>query len=277
MAHNRTSTPSGSSADQQTDPSSLSPSDVLSATSRMASRTPASHCPIRMYIPSEQPPDWNGDDGGSQAQHERSRDIGGELLQELVSKPIPPRPKETPSAQELSDEDQAILDWFKQTKLGKQLTILQVYWCIGYVDRPALQSGAQAMGWHTVRKRLRALRPHFKGPRLPGSIDYLSRSCMKRIADEFIHGPFELDHTVENRTEEFRAPLPIGRKQFSRWTPKALKAWQYVDRYLTILGAVPEFAGPVELALQFDSTGQDPYSAAVVRSANDVVFAASGR
>src|SRR5207249_3474216 len=46
-----------------------------------------------------------------------------------------------------SAEDQQILAWFANVDLAQYLTPLQLFWCIGQVDRAAFESGGQALGY----------------------------------------------------------------------------------------------------------------------------------
>jgi HEAT repeat protein len=140
-------------------------------------------------------------------------------------------------------EDDRILSWFKQVRVEEYMQHLQVFWCIGYVDRDAMKSSGLAMGYKKLSELLNKREPHYKHILLHVSDGHIRSKCLPNLDG----GLFDLDPflthawTDEERRQAFREPdRSPGGKMFERWTPKAWKAWTYVDRFLSLNDLVPE-------------------------------------
>ena len=140
-------------------------------------------------------------------------------------------------------EDEQILGWFKDVTMNNYRDALQVFWCIGLIEGDAMKSAERALGWGSLSKRLRDdLDPRFKLVKLPTSIKFLSVTCVPDL-----DGLFDRDPFYSNAWTEEERPLPLrtvstkkGERPQSRWTHKTWKAWQYVDRFLTLRNLLPE-------------------------------------
>lgn len=138
------------------------------------------------------------------------------------------------------EDDERLLRWFDEFNLKDYQTDLQVFWCVGYVDREALQSAGTALGLKRLSQRLSEIDPHFKRKRLPRSIGYLRETCFESIYGLFDKEPFRSEAwSPEERTLEIRPGVKYKERDESRWTPKAWKAWQYVDRFLRMRKLLP--------------------------------------
>jgi len=151
--------------------------------------------------------------------------------------------RSTPKAPEdasHSGEDLRILAWFNQVDLAIYLTPLQVFWCIGYVEREAIRSAGLALGWHRLKNRIRGLHPRFHFASLPTGVTYLYDNCLPTVDGLFDREPFHSNAWSESeRVMEIRTEFMLGKRRQGRWTPKARTAWRYVDRLLTLHGWLP--------------------------------------
>ncbi len=138
----------------------------------------------------------------------------------------------------LSKEDRRILDWFETVDLAEYLTSLQVFWCIGCVERNAIESAGLGLGVNRLPSRLRDLDPRFHRQPLPTGAKYLGRA----LAD--VDGLFDRPPFHPHAWSDDERGLPLrderGKRRDPLWTPKAWKAWQIVDRFLTLSNRRPE-------------------------------------
>lgn len=164
------------------------------------------------------------------------------LLTQLTPKTAPAVPPPSPS---VSDEDRRVLSWFAEVKdLGDYLTHLQVFWCIGQVDREAIQSANPAMGWRKLNARLGKFAPVFNFSSLPTGSDHLRNTCLPELDGLFDREPFySKAWSDEERGLPLRMPWQRGKRPESRWTRKAWTAWRYVDRFLTLRDLLPQVEG----------------------------------
>lgn len=139
-----------------------------------------------------------------------------------------------------SDEDQQILRWFDQI-YQTHLKLIQVFWCIGMFDHAALMVQGKAMGYRELEKRLEeqeAKNPSFKMLSLPKKESTLRFVCFPSLEEIFNAKPFQPDAWSEKET------MPDLKKKNKEgtnlsWTSRGRKAWEYVDRFLTIRTLLP--------------------------------------
>jgi hypothetical protein len=142
----------------------------------------------------------------------------------------------------LSAEDRQIVDWFSTIELGEYLNHLQLFWCIGLVDREALHSAKNALGYENLIMKLREQNPRFNEVELRFSNGYIRHGCLADLEGLFDREPFYSEAWDADEIEpELRLGFggKKGQTSYSRWTPKARKAWHYVDRFLTIRRLLP--------------------------------------
>jgi len=141
----------------------------------------------------------------------------------------------------LSAEDQRILAWFKVVDLTDYLTPLQVFWCIGQVDRAAVESEGPAMGYSRLQRKLSQLRPTYAEIRLNTSNGYIRQGCLDVVYGLLDKEPFYSNAWAEDeRGMEFRVPYMRGGREEGQWTGRARKAFHYVDRFLSIMKCLPK-------------------------------------
>jgi hypothetical protein len=141
----------------------------------------------------------------------------------------------------VSAEDERILTWFKDVDLTQFLTPLQLFWCIGQVDRAAMESAGRALGYSRLHKRLKELQPTFTQKRLPKSIGYIRERCLEVVDGLFDKEPFYSNAWSDiERGLALRAEYLWGDRKESCWTQKSRKAWGYVDRFLSVNRLLPE-------------------------------------
>ena len=177
----------------------------------------------------------------SDRQHQQNCQQAAELLTQISLKPlVQDAVKAASEPLVLSDEDKRILSWFEKVNLTEYRTPLQVFWCIGRVEKEAMASAGSALGWHSLAARLKTLKPKYKLATLPTGATSLCTTCIPNLDGLFDREPFhshawsEAERKLELRTERMH-----GQRHESRWTIKAWKAWGYVDRFLTIEGVLP--------------------------------------
>lgn len=140
----------------------------------------------------------------------------------------------------LSEDDERLLRWFEQIDMTEYQTKVQVFWCVGYIDKEAIQSAGMALGLKRLSKRLREIDPIFKRDLLPVSIGYLRETCFQGINKLFNNEPFCSEAWApEERTLGIRSEVKYKERREPCWTPKAWKAWQYVDRFLRLQKLLP--------------------------------------
>jgi len=141
----------------------------------------------------------------------------------------------------LNDEDKRILSWFndERVNMAEYLTPLQVFWCVGRIERKAMESAGPAIGWHKLSRRLLELKPLFKFVPLPTGVTYLS-NAIPNLDGLFDKEPF-YSHawSDEERQLELRPDFLHGKRVEARWTAKASKCWVYVDTFLTLEDLLP--------------------------------------
>jgi tetratricopeptide (TPR) repeat protein len=137
-----------------------------------------------------------------------------------------------------SAKDNQILAWFEAVGFGPYLTQLQLFWCVGYVERKAIESAGPTLALARLNAELRRLKPHFYFNPLPINAHYLSE-CFDDVDGCFDKEPF---HTQAWSDEERRLRLRVelNKRGDSRWTPKSRKALWYVHRFLTITEQLPD-------------------------------------
>jgi hypothetical protein len=141
----------------------------------------------------------------------------------------------------LSEEDKRILTWFKDVDLTEYLTPLQLFWCIGQVDRAALESEGRAVGYSKLVRKLKQVRPTYAEIRLPTSNGYIRQGCLDVVYALLDKEPFYSNAwTDDERAMEFRVQYMSGRREEGQWTRKARKAFHYVDRFLSIMKCLPK-------------------------------------
>jgi hypothetical protein len=71
------------------------------------------------------------------------------------------------------------------------------------------------------------------------------RTTLENLGSLFNSTPFPVDAwSAAERCPDLKIPGKYGGRDASLWTPRALRAWQYVDRFLTIKGLCPMFELP---------------------------------
>lgn len=137
-------------------------------------------------------------------------------------------------------EDERILNWFQDVDLTKYLTPLQLFWCIGCLEREAIESAGLALGWHRLARHLRDLNPQFRFANLPTGVTYLLRDCLPSVDGLLDREPFHSNAWSDaERPLELREESMLGKRPQGRWTLKARTALRYVDRFLTLRGLRP--------------------------------------
>ena len=174
--------------------------------------------------------------------HNANRQQAVELLTQI---PVEPWYQEAMASSArpliLSEEDQRILTWFKDVDLTEYLTPLQLFWCIGQVDRAAIESEGRAIGYSKLQRTLQQLRPTYAEIRLPTSNGYIRQGCLEVVHVLLDKEPFFSNAwTDEERGLKFRATHMRGKRRESRWTRRARKAFHYVDRFLSIMKCLPK-------------------------------------
>jgi|SRR5579884_499904 len=141
----------------------------------------------------------------------------------------------------VSAEDERILTLFKDVDLTKHLTRLQVFWCIGQVDRAAFESAGRAIGWDKLQRTLKRHQPTFTQIRLPTSSGYIRHQCLEVLDGLFDREPFYSNAwSDEERGMALRDEYKYKNRKESCWTRKSRTALRYVERFLFIKGLQPE-------------------------------------
>jgi hypothetical protein len=141
----------------------------------------------------------------------------------------------------VSAEDERVLTLFKDVDPTEYLTRLQVFWCIGQVDRAAFESAGRALGWDKLQRALKQLRPTFTQIRLPTSSGYIRQNCLEVLDGLFDREPFYSNAwSDEERGMALRDEYMYKNRKESRWTRKARTALSYVDRFLSIMNCLPQ-------------------------------------
>ncbi len=145
----------------------------------------------------------------------------------------------------LSEEDQRILNWFKDVDMTEYLPRLQLFWCIGQVDRAAVESEGRAMGYSRLQRELRRLRPTYAEMRLNTSNGYIRQGCLDVVYALLDKEPFYSNAWAEDeRGLDFRVPCMRGGREEGQWTRRARKAFHYVGRFLSIMKCLPQISVP---------------------------------
>jgi HEAT repeat protein len=140
-------------------------------------------------------------------------------------------------------DDDRILSLFKDLDANHYLTIFQVFWCIGCVDRNAIESAGVALAYDKLQRQLRALDPHFHHHRLPTSISYIRETCLIHLETLFVRPPFRLSTPSDPESGlRLRREFNRGKRVHGRWTPEARTAWSYIDRFLSLTECLPVIA-----------------------------------
>jgi HEAT repeat protein len=148
---------------------------------------------------------------------------------------------------EITAEEKRVLGWFESgdVDLQEYLQHLQVFWCIGVVERTAFESGGQALGYNKLTLKLRMLSPHFNLIPLPTGANHICGTCLPDLDGLFDREPFfSASWSDHERGLPLRDEFMRGERKESCWTPKARKAWSYVDCFLTIRGYLPQIMAP---------------------------------
>jgi HEAT repeat protein len=160
------------------------------------------------------------------------------------------QPEANPALDEnpLSLEDERILKWFGEIKLQKYLGWLQLFWCIGKFDHVALMGLGKAMGTRdleTALKKQERLNPRFKKLALAIKENTIRLHCIPALETLFNVSPFQPDAwSKDEQMADFRTQKKLGTNPF--WTPRGRKAWEYVDRFLTIRELLPPISFETE-------------------------------
>jgi hypothetical protein len=144
---------------------------------------------------------------------------------------------------ELTAEEKQIVGWFESVnvELKECLQPLQVFWCIGVVDREAFLSGTLASGINKLPERLSQLKPTFNCLPLPLSSGYIRNTCLEILSSLFNQNPFlGAAWSDDEQMSHLRIERGVGKKKWGIWSPRARKAWHYVDRFLTLRGLLPQ-------------------------------------
>ncbi|AMV24080.1 Tetratricopeptide repeat protein [Gemmata sp. SH-PL17] len=143
--------------------------------------------------------------------------------------------------EEITDEE--IYSWFKNNinnPLSEWLVKLQVFWCIGMLDRDALESTDLALGYKQLASKLKNSNPQFAHIPLPRSIGYIRENCLADLESYFNCLPFsDSAWSGEEQQSALRIEGWVGSRAHGRWTPRARKAWIYVNRFLKLQGLRP--------------------------------------
>jgi hypothetical protein len=138
----------------------------------------------------------------------------------------------------LTEEDKRLLGWFKGVDMNYYLPRLQVFWCIGRLDWAAVKSVSRALGSASLRLAFRKHEPRFKRVLLPCGANYLNET-VDDVDGLFDNPPFNPEAWTDlERSMPLKRPAENKRKD-QWWTVKAQKAWEYVDRYLALIDAIP--------------------------------------
>ena len=141
---------------------------------------------------------------------------------------------------DLSDEDQQTLDLFADVNPKRFLSLLQTYWCIGLVERDVMESANLAKGYAKLHEKLELLEAKFDSTPVNVSIGYIRETCLEKLAELFSCKPFSNIWSAEEVNPDLRIEERVGNRIHGRWTPRARKAWSYVNRFLTLRGWLPE-------------------------------------
>ena len=143
--------------------------------------------------------------------------------------------------------DETILSWFTEIDLEEYLKPLQVFWCIGCLERASVKSGGPALGVHKLARSLKTINPMFKFRALPIGATYLRRVFLD-IDSFFDREPFYSNAwSDEERGQELRPEFMKGERRQARWTTKAWTAWSYIDRFLRLRNLLPTLNGGTRL------------------------------
>jgi hypothetical protein len=130
-------------------------------------------------------------------------------------------------------EDEAVLAYLGRQDLKEWLERFQVFWCIGWVDRQAMQSDGKALGFSRLKLALDGIKQQARLPHLSTSIGYIRDGCLMPLEGLFDRPP--LTDGVwkdEDRAVDFRAEFWHGDRRESCWTPRARKVWRWIDLFL---------------------------------------------
>jgi tetratricopeptide (TPR) repeat protein len=131
--------------------------------------------------------------------------------------------------------DEQILARFEALDPKVYLRPLQVFWCIGHLERDAFQAAGRALGYGQLSEELRILNPLVNLIPLSKSVGYIVKTCLPKIVDLFKDTPFQSAACPEKkdmlvlRDEDWQ-----GDRLHGRWTPYARTVWSYIDRLFAI-------------------------------------------
>jgi tetratricopeptide (TPR) repeat protein len=135
--------------------------------------------------------------------------------------------------------DEHICAWFDAINPNDRLKHLQVFWCLGKVESEAFLAAGRALGYGKLAQRLEGLNPYFH-TYLPTSVGYIRKTCLPLLTTLFNTAPFQPDAWDEDESETaLRVDDRQGKRRHGRWTPRARKAWHYIDRFLTLRQLLP--------------------------------------
>jgi len=125
---------------------------------------------------------------------------------------------------------------------------LLVFWCMGQVDREAIQSQDRAIGYQRLEEMLdESLRAN--PLKLPHGQSYLRDTCIVHIVTFFDREPFR-SAAFGTEVEKVELRVAAGGRGH-RWTDRAARAWHLVDRFLTLRGLRPTL-GPSQTLEESD-------------------------
>ena len=140
----------------------------------------------------------------------------------------------------LTASDEQIAKWFSPLTLGAWLKSFQVFWYVGRMDHEALMESGHAMGFNNLAKSLDKMRLKQQVDELPLAQNSIKQK-LKQL-QEAIAKTIPLEAWAEDeQTQNFRIDYFVGMKKEHQWTPRARKAWLYVDRLLQKAGCSPKW------------------------------------
>ncbi len=152
----------------------------------------------------------------------------------------------------LSEEDRRLIGWFKTVAIADHLQLLQVFWCVGVLEGDALLQCGDAMGYGKENIVLQHIKSKGAMSDLPVGESYL-KAMYEQLATMFNVAPFS--NEAWDPTEscpDFRVERMRGKRVESQWTPRARRAWQYIDRFLEMSRLKPRFIHFTESAQWVD-------------------------
>lgn len=144
-------------------------------------------------------------------------------------------------------EDQRIFDMFVQLDLSKWLKSFQLFWCVGRLEADSILSAGPALGGANLARRLNELKKNGKLGDLDVSDSHI-RNTIGLLESLFNSPPFTpYAWSEEEDSPDLRTTRLRGKRKESSWTPRAGKAWRYVNHFLTLKQLLPKFDSANEL------------------------------